>query len=135
VRTELVKKIADARERLAGGLRHLLENRLLELGRLESRLGDPLRRLPDLIQRIDGMRERIVYSIGVKWKDLEQHLARLASNLDHLSPLGVLAKGYAVVEGPDGRALRSSAGLKIGDPIDIRFEKGCASAKVTKIIP
>jgi len=134
VRSELQRAIANSVERLAGGLRRVIENRRLELGRLEARLGDPSRRLPDLIQRVDSMRERIVYSLGVKLKHIEQHLGRLMSNLDHLSPLGVLAKGYAVVEGPDGSAVRSSSRLKVGDDLNIRFHEGSAQAKVKRVI-
>ncbi|MFH1831078.1 MAG: exodeoxyribonuclease VII large subunit [Pseudomonadota bacterium] len=134
VRAELMRTIADYRERLAGGLLRVLENQGLHLRRLEARLGDPRKRLPDLMQRVDSWRERLGNSIAIKTKHLEQHLAKLLSNLDHLSPLGVLAKGYAVAEGPDGRAITDSKSLKIGDPLKLRFRKGSASAKVTKII-
>lgn len=134
VRAELRRAIADAAERLIGGLRRVIENRRLELRQLEARLGDPSRRLPDIIQRVDGMRERIVYSLGMKIRHIEQHLAKLASNLDHLSPLGVLAKGYAVVEGPDGRAVRSASSLKVGDDLNVRFHEGSAEAQVKKIL-
>ncbi len=134
VRAELMRKIADRRERLAGSLLRFLENQNLHLRRLEARLGDPRKRLPDLMQRIDGLRERLGYSISVKAKHLEQHLAKLLSNLDHLSPLGVLAKGYAVVEGPNGRAVTDSKTLKIGDLLNIRFRKGGARAKAIEII-
>jgi exodeoxyribonuclease VII large subunit len=134
VRSELKRAIAEAVERLAGGLRRVIENRKLELGRLEARLGDPSRRLPDIIQRVDSMRERIVYSLGMKIRHIEQHLAKLMSNLDHLSPLGVLAKGYAVVEGPDGRAVRSASRLKVGDDLNVRFHEGSAEAKVKKVL-
>jgi len=133
VRSDLKRAIADARGRLALGLRRLVENRFLELGRLEARMGDPLRRLPDLIQRIDGLRERLAGSLGTAMRHMEQHFSKLASNLDHLSPLGVLAKGYAVVEGPDGKAVRDAKKLKVNDSLGIRFQKGTAKAKVTKI--
>ncbi len=133
VREELVRTIADYRERLAAGLKRILENRWLVLKRAEGRLGDPGRRLPDLMLRVDGMRERISNAIRVAADRREQQLAKLMSNLDHLSPLGVLAKGYAVVEGPDGRAVRDSSSLKVGDSLGIRFSKGSARTKVTGI--
>lgn len=135
VRSDLKRAIADAGGRLALGLRRLIENRMLELGRLEARLGDPTRRLPDLIQRVDGFRERLINSLNTKMRHLEQHFSKLASNLDHLSPLGVLAKGYAVVEGRDGRAVLSSRKVKVGDGLRMRFMEGGALSKVTRIIP
>ncbi|MBN1283273.1 MAG: exodeoxyribonuclease VII large subunit [Proteobacteria bacterium] len=133
VRSELLAAVRDLRARLEQGLTRFLERKHLELKRAEGRLADPTRRFPDLIQRIDGLRERLINSLGVKVRWLDQHLAKLASNLDHLSPLGVLAKGYAVVQGPDGLAVRDAAKLKKGDSLGIRFHRGSASAKVTKI--
>ncbi len=133
VRDDLITAIRDSRARLAQGLKRLVERKYLELKRIEGRMADPTRRFPDLIQRVDGLRQRMIYSLNVKAKSLEQNLAKLASNLDHLSPLGVLAKGYAVVCGPDGLAVRDASKLKLGDSLGLRFHKGRASAKVTKI--
>lgn len=133
VRDDLLRTIAESRTRLTGGLRRLLENRWLILKRAEARLGDPRRRLPDLMLRVDGMRERILNAVKVSADKCTQQLAKLMSNLDHLSPLGVLAKGYAVVEGPSGQAVLSSKSLHVGNQVNIRFKQGSASAKIIRI--
>lgn len=54
----------------------------------------------------------------------------LAARLDSLSPLGVLGRGYALVFGPDGRAVRSASEVGIGDPLKIRVSRGEIHAKV-----
>jgi exodeoxyribonuclease VII large subunit len=110
----------------------VLENRWLVLKRAEGRLGDPRRRIPDLMLRVDSMRERAANSLKVAFDRHGQQLAKLVSNLDHLSPLGVLAKGYSVVEGMDGRAIRDASSLNPGDELRMRFHKGSAEAKVIK---
>ena len=61
-----------------------------------------------------------------------QQVAHWAGQLQHLSPLAVLAKGYAVVQ-KDGVAVRNAAMLNVGDAVDIRLEKGSIGAKVTRI--
>jgi len=54
----------------------------------------------------------------------------LAARLDSLSPLGVLGRGYALVFGPDGRAVRSASEVGAGDPLKIRVSRGEIRARV-----
>lgn len=134
VRGDLVEAIADRRRRLALGLEQLIINRTSELAKLSGRLGDPRKRLPDLMLRVDGLKERLLFAIETSMDRRTQNLAKLMSNLNHISPLGVLAKGYAVVQGKDGKAIRNANNLKAGDDLQIRFQSGKAAATVTKII-
>jgi len=59
-------------------------------------------------------------------------LARLASHLQAISPLGVLGRGYAIAL-QDGRALRDSNDAKIGSAIEVRLHHGSVDATVTSI--
>lgn len=59
-----------------------------------------------------------------------QQLASLVARLDALSPLSVLARGYAVVLGRDGRALLHASDAAPGDPLDVRLHDGTLRAKV-----
>lgn len=58
-----------------------------------------------------------------------QRLAQLSARLHALSPLQVLARGYAIVEGPRG-VLRDAAEVTSGDPLQIRVAKGTVKARV-----
>ena len=55
-----------------------------------------------------------------------------AQSISAMNPLGVLARGYSVTT-KNGRAVKSSEELEIGDTIDIRLDKGGASAEVKRI--
>ena len=134
VRTDLLDAIADRRRKLASALRQIVVVRGHEIARLVARMGDPRKRIPDLMQQVDSLRGRLVYAVGVGMERRLQELTRLAGNLNHLSPLGVLAKGYAVATTPDGKTVTSAKSLKIGEELLLRFHKGAAKAKVTKII-
>ena len=64
---------------------------------------------------------------------LEREGGRLdtrAARLRALSPLAVLERGYALVQGPGGVLVRDPAQVSPGDPLDIRVEKGTLKAEV-----
>ena len=64
---------------------------------------------------------------------LKQHqlgLARLASSLLHLSPEGVLARGYSIVQLQDGSVVQDAGRLAPGDALSIRLHRGRAEATV-----
>ncbi|MBV1858917.1 MAG: exodeoxyribonuclease VII large subunit [Nannocystaceae bacterium] len=62
-------------------------------------------------------------------------LAKSAASLHALSPLSVLARGYAVVATGDGAALTSAAGTSVGDVVDVRLSDGSLRARVTAVEP
>jgi exodeoxyribonuclease VII large subunit len=57
-------------------------------------------------------------------------VARAASRLDALSPLRVLARGYAIVTDDQGRALRASDDVDVGDTVTARLDQGRVVARV-----
>ena len=58
------------------------------------------------------------------------HLDRLASNLDHLNPDSVLARGYSLVTSDTGKIVRNAATLKPDEMLTLRFHRGTARTKV-----
>jgi len=86
-------------------------------------------------------RERLDFYIKMLYNNkrtlLERHgsgLAQRAQRLDGLSPLRVLARGYAAVyKAGEAGAVASAAGLVPGDELDIRFHDGEVKAKVWQI--
>ena len=57
-------------------------------------------------------------------------LAAAASALHALSPLAVLARGFAVVHTADGRVLRDASDTTPGDELDIRLAAGSLRTRV-----
>jgi exodeoxyribonuclease VII large subunit len=55
----------------------------------------------------------------------------LGARLAALSPLAVLARGYAIATLPGGRAIRAAAEVNPGDAISIRVSAGRIGARVT----
>jgi len=99
----------DLASRLAGGL----------AGR--TRLG---------LERVERAGDRLQAAMEAGVERRRHHVARLAAQLDALSPLRVLDRGYAVPSGPDGRVLKRRAEFRPGEPFTLRVADGRVDARV-----
>ncbi|MBR2879706.1 MAG: exodeoxyribonuclease VII large subunit [Oscillospiraceae bacterium] len=70
-----------------------------------------------LSERLAATQERILAA-------LRRSFVSYAAALDALSPLKVLARGYAVPTGEDGKVLKSTENVQIGDKIDLTLSDG-----------
>jgi len=59
-------------------------------------------------------------------------LSSVHSNLKAISPLAVLDRGYAIVMNENGRALKSTKDLKVGDMVTTRLADGGFSSNVSE---
>ena len=92
-------------------------------GGLENGVAERLRRLGDIKATFD------VRGVERLLRLREEKLKGLAGKAHSLSPLGVLARGYAVVS-KEGRAVVDAAAVEVGDGVEIRLQKGKLTAKV-----
>jgi exodeoxyribonuclease VII large subunit len=102
----------------------------LRLDALAQRLGGGLRRRGERMEeRVARTADRIAAAIG---RRLERGAARLAAaggRLDALSPLAVLARGYAVARDGDGRVLRRVEQFPPGRAFRLRVTDGEVRAR------
>ncbi|MBI4467390.1 MAG: exodeoxyribonuclease VII large subunit, partial [Acidobacteria bacterium] len=59
-------------------------------------------------------------------------LGALTGQLNQLSPLGVLERGYAIVFDDAGNIVKSAAAVRVGDPLAIQLARGRLRAEVKK---
>lgn len=103
-----------------------------QLDDYDNRMWGVLERLvPDMEQALDELEARAEDGIRRTLEKEREMLGLHVARLESLSPLGVLARGYAVVR-KDGRALRSVASAHEGDEVEIIFPDGKADATVTR---
>jgi len=134
-RADLQEQIAGLRRQLFLAIKQDLQTRWSEVQKCRGRIVDPSRRFPDLHMRVDGLAQHLRFAMTGRMERTEQQLLRLKSNLKHLSPFHILEKGYAVItKAGASESIKSSKSLAEGVSINIRFHKGSAAAKVTKII-
>ena len=60
----------------------------------------------------------------------EARLVSAATRLDGLSPLTILGRGYAIATRVDGRAIRSSDEVCVGDELTLRLGRGQLKTRV-----
>ena len=58
---------------------------------------------------------------------------RLADLLGSISPLAVLARGYAICRGPGDSVLRRSDAVRAGDPIRVMLHRGGLECEVRRV--
>ncbi len=52
-----------------------------------------------------------------------------------MSPLGTLARGYAIAYGPNGRIVRDAEDVVPGDAVRITLARGAVETEVRRVIP
>jgi exodeoxyribonuclease VII large subunit len=120
---------------LARVLRARLGARARHVQQLERQLTtfDAGRRLASIRTRLVAAEGRL---IGAATRGHDRAMAKLrevAGRLDTLSPLAVLARGYAVAWNADkSRVLRDAASVGEGDSVRVTLSRGEIEAKVTK---
>lgn len=72
------------------------------------------------------MQETVQRRLTERKKEFEAAVGQLHA----LSPLGVLARGYAVVSDGKGRVLKSAGEISPGEMVHIRLQEGGLTAQV-----
>lgn len=105
------------------------KRRALELGLQQSGRELPAR-LRRAGQTLDGLQERLHVGMRRSLEAGRRDLVEGAARLEAVSPLAVLARGYAVVRTTDGRAVRDATEVSSGDRIQVRVRSGHFDAEV-----
>ncbi|MDR0325615.1 MAG: exodeoxyribonuclease VII large subunit [Oscillospiraceae bacterium] len=93
----------------------------------------PERFFADKRQLLDRFSERLSSAWERGSSPRGKTLAALAARLDALSPLKVLARGYAAAENELGHPVRSVKDVTKGDVLNLRLSDGLVTSRVTEI--
>jgi exodeoxyribonuclease VII large subunit len=107
--SEVMRQLDDIGARLAGGL----------AGR--TRLA---------AERLERTGDRMYGALRTGLERRRQQIARLSAQLDALSPLRVLDRGYAVPLNGEGRVLKTRSAFVAGEPFRLRVSDGEVPARV-----
>jgi exodeoxyribonuclease VII large subunit len=128
---ELVAELSELRRRLAVAARGGLEARRARLAEARRRLGDPRSRVTAMRLALGDATARLATAGRALPAARRLRLARLAGRLEALSPLGILARGYAVVRrADDRRVVTDPDAVAPGDRLDVRVARGEIVARV-----
>jgi exodeoxyribonuclease VII large subunit len=131
-RLELERHLDQLTLRLAAQMRSRLSLFKSNLSGLEKRLKGPVEQVKMQWLQVEQFDVRLRQAIK-GFIDQQQHkLAVLAGQLETLSPLAVLSRGYAIVKQlHTGAVIHDSKQLEEGDQLEIRLAEGEIVATVT----
>lgn len=156
-RGELSILIDREQERLMTALENRLNGLANRLQAQENRLArctpaqyvaERRRRTEELIERMRLAQRRKIDSLKTSFSYHEKKLRdmpdillerrrgklqSLSGQLDALSPLRVLARGFSVVTDAQNKIITDSADLQTGDAVTLRFAQGTAKAQITSV--
>ena len=133
---ELLQEIQGLQKRLWTCLRHRLQAvrtrwQAIANTRVFRR---PWDRLHTLVQKVDEYQGRLVRALRRRLDEAGQHVRLLAAQIESLSPLAVLARGYSMTwRRADGQLVRSADQLQPGDELLTRFHQGQATSRVEQL--
>lgn len=131
---DLAATVSNLQSRLADSILSLIAEQKNFLSSITSQLRylSPARLIQSERQRVDEYFRRAVSAVAHRVQLQKQHLKGTEKRLEALSPLAVLARGYAVVtRKDDGRVVSRVAQTKPGEQIQVRVVDGKFDANVS----
>ncbi|MHB0955946.1 MAG: exodeoxyribonuclease VII large subunit [Pirellulaceae bacterium] len=96
----------------------------------------PLERIRDLERRLDELQVRALRAARQSARVARQQVLARANQLESLSPLGVLARGYSLTQrAADGVLIDRADSLEVGQRIQTRYAVGTTISRVESIAP
>jgi exodeoxyribonuclease VII large subunit len=128
------QRLDDLEQRLAGALRHCLQD---DRQRVSEALVRLMRNSPDRLVReyclkYEALAGRLQHAVRNRLAGAEHRLGLALRTLDTVSPLATLARGFAIVtRAADGTLVTDVASVAAGEEIEARVARGRLRAKVT----
>ena len=126
------QKVDDLQHRLDRAERQILERsrRRLESVSAAVRHYDLRRILAGIKKELEAQAGTMVAAMRTSLLRSQSRLDQLASQLQALSPVAILERGYALVFDSRGNLLKNAAQVKVGDEISARLAQGSVTATV-----
>lgn len=128
----LLQRLDELDYRLRDSLRWRLERERRRLEALEGRLRlhDPRHQLGQIRRRLEQLHAAMIERMRRRLAAFQNRFGRLAAQLDQLSPLRILERGYAIVSDPAGRILRDARQAPPGAELAVRLYRGRLAVRV-----
>ncbi len=123
-------ELGQLAQRLRSAARSRLTREQVQVTQLSQRLVTPLHAIRREQHGLGALAARSRRAVQSALMQRQLNLARLSSSLAHLSPEGVLARGYSIVQLENGTVVQDAARLQSGDALNIRLHRGQAQATV-----
>ncbi len=122
----LARRQEEAARRLQAAWRILHERHLARLRHAQAglRAHHPQRRLAEARARLQALAPRLEAGLPARLLRERARLLALARAMEAVSPLATVARGYAILQHPDGRVVRTTQDSAPGDRLQARLADG-----------
>lgn len=130
-------RLFKLRRRLDDAIQGLLRQRDARYERLMQRFisQQPQQRVHQAQSRLQQQQHRLFQAISQQLHRHQQHFISLSAQLEAVSPLATLTRGFSVTTTPEGKMVKRSAQIKSGDRLRTRLHDGWVDSVVTDILP
>lgn len=133
--SQLRQHIMQAQQRLMRAMQSLLRQQAQTLDYLSRRLISPSQQLQQQKQSLQQWQHRLTLGMQQYLQVHHRKLEYYATSLQQLNPHQVLARGYAIVQKHDGRAVTDATALTAGESLHLTLQHGQAQVTVTQVSP
>lgn len=119
---ELLSKIATMQTRIKSSQINLLKAKRLYLEKLSIKT--PKDKINDFRQRVDSLTKQGEKSFILTFNNKKNALSELLAKLDALSPLSVMARGYAIATEEDGTVVKTVKNMPSGKDFTLHLSDG-----------
>ncbi|KQN54904.1 exodeoxyribonuclease VII large subunit [Erwinia sp. Leaf53] len=118
-----------------------MQLRLRQAGRQQERAQQrlsairPELRLERARQHLQQWQHRLQQAMTQQLNASKQRFGNLTAQLDGVSPLATLARGFSVTTAADGEIIKKTTQLKTGDTLKTRLDDGWVESEVTALTP
>lgn len=118
--------------RLSHAMKQMLSNSSQKQQQLQNKLTQfsPEQNIHLQLQKQAQLKTRLQNAMHNKLQQSERDLQSKITELNAVSPLATLARGYAIVKGKKGKVITDADKLTAGDKINVRLDKGEVNAQV-----
>ena len=125
--------VDDLEDRMQDQWRFAASRRKSALDLVASQLSslDLRLRFAAVQRRLEASETGLTQTMRLRLSDARNELAPLEAHLKQLSPLGILERGYAIVE-RGGKVVKSAEGAPVGSEVRVQLARGGLAAKVIR---
>jgi len=118
-----------------------MQQRMRQAGRQQERVEQRLQAIrPELRveksrQQLQQWQYRLQQAMQQQLNGHKQRFGNLATQLEGVSPLATLARGFSVTTAADGQVVKKAKQLSPGDTLKTRLDDGWVESEVTAVMP
>jgi len=131
---KLEEKLTTLIDRLRSGIENIIDSKKNQLQELQSSYAfrQPLLMVQNITQKMDELARQLQNYSGAFLEQKKAYFKALAGQLNALSPLAVLERGYSITISKNQKVIRRFSEVQVGDEVLTRLATGQVKSRVLK---